>query len=81
MAFGVLEKNGTKGGGRARKPAAAAAVVAGSWRSTGRKMTLRDGSVRVLYSHPGKPGDLRVKKMVASRRNGARVATYVRAKP
>jgi hypothetical protein len=49
----------------------------GSWTSTGRKVTLKDGSKRSLYKNPSKPGDLRIRRM-AKHRNGRTVATYVK---
>ncbi len=46
------------------------------WVSTGRTVTLRDGSKRSLYKNAAKPGDLRVRRMAV--RAGKSVATYVK---
>jgi hypothetical protein len=49
---------------------------AAKWVSTGRKVTLKDGSTRSLYKNAAKPGDLRVRRMAT--RAGKSVATYVK---
>ena len=46
------------------------------WTSTGRKVTLNDGSKRALYKNAGKPGELRIRRMAT--RAGQTVATYVK---
>ena len=46
------------------------------WVSTGRKVTLKDGSKRALYKNAGKPGELRIRRMAT--RAGKTVATYVK---
>ena len=46
------------------------------WTTTGRKVTLKDGSKRALYKNAGKPGELRIRRM--STRAGQTVATYVK---
>ena len=66
-------ENGGFGGGVATRR------TNGQWSPTGRKVTLKDGTKRALYSDPSKPGDLRMRKM--ARRGGKVVATYVKVKP
>jgi hypothetical protein len=48
-----------------------------TWTSTGRRVRLPDGTERVLFGDPARPGDLRVRKMV--RKRSRLVATYVTA--
>jgi hypothetical protein len=55
----------SRGGGRA------------SWASTTRKVTLKDGSRRVLYKNPKFPGDFRIRKMRKGR-DGKLTASYVK---
>jgi len=45
------------------------------WIATSKKVTLRNGDVRVLFSNLSKPGELRVRKMVTH--NGIKMARYV----
>ena len=68
-----LRETGGFGGGVATRR------TNGQWSPTGRKVTLKDGTKRALYSNPSKPGDLRMRKM--ARRGGKVVATYVKVKP
>ena len=68
-----FQENGGIGGGVATRR------TNGQWSPTGRKVTLKDGTKRALYSDPSKPGDLRMRKM--ARRGGKVVATYVKVKP
>jgi hypothetical protein len=46
------------------------------WQATARTTVCRDGKSRMLYKNSGRPGELRVRRMVA--RNGTTVATYVK---
>lgn len=46
------------------------------WVSTGKKITIKDGSKRALYNNINKPNDLRIRRMVT--RAGKTVATYVK---
>ncbi len=46
------------------------------WVSTGRKVTLTDGTVRTLYKNASKPGEQRIRRM--TQRDGRSVATYVK---
>ena len=48
-----------------------------TWTSTGRKGTTKDGSMRVLFGHPAKPGELRVRTMRKGR-DGKVKAVYVK---
>ena len=57
------------GGGRGK-------TTSPKWTSTGRKVTLKDGSKRALYKKADKPGELRIRRMAT--RAGQTVATYVK---
>ena len=46
------------------------------WVSSGRKITLKDGSKRALYKNSAKPGDLRIRRLAT--RAGHTVATYIK---
>ena len=46
------------------------------WISLGRKISLKDGSTRILYANKAKPGEFRIKRMVS--RNGKKVASFVK---
>jgi hypothetical protein len=61
-------RNGGQGGGLKK--------MTTSWVSTGRKITLRDGSQRSLYKNAGKPGELRIRRMAM--RAGQTVTTYIK---
>ncbi len=50
--------------------------AASKWVSSGRSVTLNDGSKRSLYKNAAKPGDLRIKRVAT--RDGARVASFVK---
>ncbi len=50
--------------------------VTTKWISTGRKITMRDGSTRSLYKNAAKPGEHRIRRMAT--RAGKSVATYVK---
>ena len=58
-------------GGAGRKSSRSA-----QWKSTGRKVVLKDGRERTVYRCVGKPGEVRIKQLVM--RNGKRVARFVR---
>ncbi len=60
-------------GGSKRHPTRGAAS---KWVSSGRSVTLHDGSKRSLYKNAAKPGDLRIKRVAT--RDGARVASFVK---
>ena len=49
---------------------------AAAWVSTGRKVTLKDGRERSLFSCKSKPGEMRVRRMV--KRSKRTVAVYVK---
>ena len=53
------------------------ATATATWTSTGRKGTTKDGSMRVLFGHPAKPGELRVRTMRKGR-DGKVKAVYVK---
>ena len=50
--------------------------AAQKWTTTGRKVTLKDGSKRTLYKSSSKPGELRIRRMAT--RAGQTIATYVK---
>ncbi len=62
----------TQGGAKRTRPSRPTP----KWVSTGRKVTLKDGSKRSLYKNAGKPGELRIRRMAT--RAGKSVATYVK---
>ena len=73
-----LAPDGVRGGAarKRRKAVARRPAAAPKWVSTGRKVTLHDGTKRSLYKNAGKPGELRIRRM--GTRNGQPVATYVK---
>ena len=50
--------------------------AAQKWTTTGRKVTLKDGSKRTLYKSSSKPGELRIRRMAT--RAGQTIATSVK---
>jgi hypothetical protein len=46
------------------------------WHATARKVTLKDGSRKTVYSCAAHPGELRIKRFVV--RAGKKVASYVK---
>ena len=58
-------------------PTRSGKLESSSWSPTARKVTIKDGSRRVLYKNPRFPGELRIRKMRKGR-DGKMTASYVK---
>ena len=67
LDLGELNSTSSSGGASRKSP---------SWISTGRKITLKDGSKRTLYKNMSIPGDHRIRRMTL--RAGKISASYVK---
>ena len=76
-AYNAANPNGY-GGASSKKHGGKAKRSAPKWTATARKVTLDDGSKRVLYKNPEYPGETRIRKMRKGR-DGRMKAVYVTA--